>query len=54
MTIYYRDELGEVGVDVDCNNIQFMNGECYFSNNGEEYRIAINALIEIVGGLLNA
>lgn len=48
MTIYYRDEVGEIAVDVDENNIHFMNGECYFSSNGEEYRVSLGALIEIV------
>lgn len=48
MTVYYRDELGEVGVDVDLDNIQFLNGEAWFSSNGEEYRIAVENLIEIV------
>ena len=48
MTVYYMDELGEVAVDVDFDNIQFMNGECYFSSNGEEYRVPLGALIEIV------
>ena len=48
MTVYYMDEVGVVGVDVDFYNIQFRNGECYFSSNGEEYRVPIGALIEIV------
>lgn len=50
MTIYYRDEIGEIGVDIDFYNIQFLNGECYFSSNGEEYRIKTEQLIEIIGG----
>ncbi len=49
MTIYYRDEIGEIAVDVDFNNIQFLGGECYFSSNGEEYRIKVEQLIEILG-----
>ena len=48
MTIYYVDELGEIAVDIDFNNIQFYNGEAYFSSNGEEYRVDINNIIEIV------
>ena len=48
ITVYYRDELGEVGVDIDFYNIQFVNGEAYFSSNGEEYRIPMDRLIEIV------
>lgn len=48
MTVYYCDEIGEVGVDIDFNNIQFINGECWFSSNGEEYRIKVENLIEIV------
>lgn len=50
MTIYYIDSLGEIAVDIDFNNIQFLNGECYFSSNGEEYRIKTENIIEIVGG----
>ena len=48
MIIYYIDELGEVAAHVDFNNIQFINGECYFSSNGEEYRIEVKNIIEIV------
>lgn len=48
MTIYYSDELGEVGVDIDSRNICFCNGEVYFDSNGEEYRININSIIEII------
>ena len=48
MTIYYVDEIGETAMDVDFNNIQFCNGECYFSSDGKEYRVPIGALIEIV------
>ena len=48
MTIYYIDDIGEIGVDIDFNNIQFCNGECYFSSNGEEYRIKIENIIEII------
>ena len=48
MIVYYRDELGEQAVEIDLHNIQFWNGECYFSSNGEEYRIRVENLIEIV------
>ena len=48
MTIYYRDELGVIGVDIDFNNIQFCDGKAYFSSDGEEYTIDINNIIEIV------
>lgn len=48
MTIYYMDELGEVGLDIDDNNVVFLGGECYFSSNGKEYRISVAQLIEIV------
>ena len=48
MTIYYADELGVIAVDVDFNNIQFCDGEAYFSSNGEEYRVNIDNIIEIV------
>lgn len=48
MTIYYSDDLGILAVDIDFNNIQFCNGEAYFSSNGEEYRVNINNIIEIV------
>ena len=50
MTVYYRDEIGETAVDIDFYNIQFLNGECCFSSNGEEYRIKVEQLIEIIGG----
>ena len=48
MVIYYVDELGETAVNIDCNNIQFCNGECYFSSGGEEYRIETDCIIEII------
>ena len=48
MTIYYVDELGVLAVNVDFNNIQFYDGEAYFSSNGEEYRVNIDNIIEIV------
>ena len=48
MIIYYHDEIGEVAIEVDMYNIQFCNGECYFSSNGEEYRVKIDQLIEII------
>lgn len=48
MTIYYRDEVGGIAVDVDFNNVQFLAGEAWFSSGGEEYRIPIENLIEIV------
>ena len=48
MIIYYTDEIGENAVEIDFNNIQFLNGECYFSSNGEEYRIKTENIIEII------
>lgn len=48
MIIYYIDDIGETAVEIDFNNIQFFNGECYFSSNGEEYRIKTENIIEIV------
>lgn len=48
MIVYYRDEVGEIAVEVDFYNIQFCQGEAYFSSNGEEYRVRLENLIEIV------
>lgn len=48
MIVYYHDELGEIAVEVDFHNIQFCQGEAYFSSNGEEYRVRLENLIEIV------
>ena len=49
MTVYYMDEFGTVAVEVDFGSIQFWGGEAYFTANGEEYRVKLNRLIEIVG-----
>jgi hypothetical protein len=47
MRVWYRDEIGIVMVHLDYDCIQFLNGECYFSSNGEEYRINTENMIEI-------
>ena len=47
MYITYRDTIGIITVELDYPNIQFLNNDCYFSVNGEEYRIDTVDLIEI-------
>jgi hypothetical protein len=47
MTVVYMDTIGVVSVEADHNCIQFIGGEVYFSNNYEEYRLPVAALIEI-------
>lgn len=49
MTVYYMDDFSIVGVDIDFPVVNFLNGEAYFLSNGEEYRINIKNLIDIVG-----
>ena len=48
MIIYYVDEIGETAVEVDLNNIQFCHGCAFFSSGGEEYKIEMNRIIEII------
>lgn len=48
MTVYYRDELGEVAVDIDRDGVQFCDGIAYFWSDGKEYNIPTNQLIEII------
>lgn len=47
MFVTYRDEAGYITVDIDFWNVQFLNGEAYFSSNNEEYRINILNIVEI-------
>ena len=47
LTIVYRDNLGIVEQTADFNCIDFLDGECIFSVDYEEYRIPIENLIEI-------
>lgn len=54
MTVYYYNDIGEIGVDVDFHSIQFCGGKCYFSANGEEYCIPVENLVEIVDFTQNA
>lgn len=49
MTVYYMDEIGEIAVEIDLGGIQFFGGEAWFASGGEEYRIKLENLIEIVG-----
>lgn len=48
MTIFFYGIYGVVGLKVDEHNIQFLNGEAYFSSNDIEYRINTKNIIEIV------
>lgn len=48
MKVIYYDELGIVSVIVDSDNILFFKWEIYFDSNGEEYRIPLKNVIEIV------
>lgn len=49
MTVYYRDDLGEVAVDTDCCGVQFCDSYAYFwDDNGKEYRVPVGAMIEII------
>jgi len=47
MIVIYKDDAGIVSIEIDFYNIQFLDGECYFSSNGEEYRIKTEQLITI-------
>lgn len=47
MVVYYRDNIGVVSAKIDFNNVVFFEGECYFSCNGEEYRIKTDNIIAI-------
>ena len=48
MKVYFRDVPGVVGVDVDEYNIQFLDGNAYFSDGEKEYKIPVGSLIEII------
>lgn len=47
MTVYYRDDLGEVAVDIDSSGVQFCDGYAYFWSDGTEYTVPIAHLIAI-------
>lgn len=48
MTVYYRDELGEVAVDIDSSGIQFCDGKAYLGDGEREYIIPASDLVEII------
>jgi hypothetical protein len=52
MTVFFRDELGYIGVKVDEYNIQFCDGKAYFSDGEKDYKIPMEDLIEIKSGEL--
>ena len=47
MYIVYRDEGGYVRVEISSYEIQFLNGEAYFDDGAEEYRIKVENIVEI-------
>ena len=50
MTIYFRDELGEIAVDVDRYGISFdqLQGLAIFDDGENRYRVPITDIIEII------
>ena len=51
MYIYFRDALGTVRVEVDAEQsvlcISFINGYCYFSSDGKDYKVPVSEVIAI-------
>ena len=47
MVVIYRDEIGQVSVELDENSVDFLNGIAYFDSGGKTYRIPIGSLIRI-------
>ena len=47
LVITYRDELGYIQVEIDSEEILFLNGEIWFDSNGEEYRIKLEDVVSI-------
>lgn len=46
MTITYRDDIGMVQVTVG-GGIDFLNGEAYFDDGEQDYRIPIASILQI-------
>lgn len=47
LVITYRDKLGCIQVEIDSEEILFLNGEIWFDSNGEEYRIKFEDVVGI-------
>jgi len=47
MYIVYRDEGGLVRVEISSYEVQFLDGEAYFDDGAEEYRIKVENIVEI-------
>ena len=47
LVITYRDKLGCIQVEIDSEEILFLNGEIWFDYNGEEYRIKLEDVVSI-------
>lgn len=48
MTIVYRDEGGYVAVKIPYSGIDFLDGEAYFTDGAEDYRIKLENIVRIV------
>ena len=48
MRVIYRDEIGQVSVELDENSVDFVDGIAYFDSNGTTYKIPIENLERIV------
>jgi len=48
LIINYRDEAGYVSVRSDADEIGFLDGEVYFDDGAEDYRIPMSSLVSIV------
>jgi len=49
LKVIYRDEGGFVEVEVPYGGIDFLNGEAYFTDGTEDYRIKMENLVRIGG-----
>ena len=48
MRVIYRDEIGQVSVELDDNSVDFLNGIAYFDSEETSYRIPIEYIERIV------
>ena len=54
LVITYRDKLGYIQVEIDSEEILFLNGEIWFDSNGEEYRIKLEDVVDRKSTRLNS
>ena len=47
MIVYYRDDGGYFGAQVDSDGVSFLDGNVYFCCNGEDKRIPVDSLVAI-------